>query len=330
MQITLDNLEYAPDEPFYSYILENYGEDGYFDPIEVCEKSTNSLSRIFHWLIRLDWEIINIDSVKFSKYISSYLNKNFANCTDLKLLDFILAVNLDTQTNANLEHYIKLYETQCQYTEAPAPFEVWIHLMNLKTKYWSDYFLNKINAKYSNSSLVDLICMLEDRQLKEKWIEKYITNQPNSKDFKKLLIRDETFNTFQWHKYFKQLNPSASDICRLILSKSSATNVFINKVDTNDIYWFDYYLSKKGSDLNLLIFTMFELLKNVNYNYNFEHWKRFLFYIQSDMEKIDKEINSSKNQKLKDKWRFVKKEVFNIEPELETPEFEEPSEECPF
>jgi len=173
MQITLNNIKYAPDEPFYSYILENYEEDGYFDPIEVCKKSTDNLNLIFRWISRLDWEITNIDTngaVKLSKHISGYLNKNFANCKDLKLLDLILSTNLDTQTDVNLKHYIRLYETDFQNNDVQNPFEIWANLGELHNEYWSEYFLNKENKYLTNSLISELIFVLKDSKIKEKWM----------------------------------------------------------------------------------------------------------------------------------------------------------------
>lgn len=174
MQITLNNIKYAPDEPFYTYILENYGENGYFAPIEVCEKSTDDINQIFRWISRLDWEITNIDTngaVKLSKHISGYLNKKFANCKDLKLLNLILTTNIDTQTDDNFNHYIKLYEADFQNNDVQNPFEIWIDLMKLKTEYWSEYFMNKDNKYLTSSSISELIFVLKDSKIKEKWMK---------------------------------------------------------------------------------------------------------------------------------------------------------------
>lgn len=341
MQITLNNIEYAPDEPFYSYILENYGEDGYFDPIEVCEKSTDDINQIFRWISRLDWEITNIDTigaVKLSKHISEYINKNFANCKDLKLLNLILTTNLDTQTDDNLKHYIKLYENELLFTDIQNPFEIWIDLMKLKTEYWSEYFYNKTDEYYNKSSLVELIYSLKNKELKNKWFQKFISIKPKSTDFVKLLIFDDTYNNFEWHKYFKSLNPTASQICSLILKKSIKKYAFTNNVDMNDIYWFDYFQSKKGSGIELIIYQMFNNLKySTNHNYNLEHWKQFLFYNQPNIESIDNVVYKSNNENLKEKWIFIKKELFNIETVInQKKEFAEAlgieyfNEECPF
>lgn len=341
MKITLNNIEYAPDEPFYSYILENYGENGYFDPIEVCENSTNNINKIFGWLSRLDCEITNIDTngaVKLGKHISDYLNNNFANCEDLKLLNLILTTNLDTQTDENLKHYIKLYETDFQNTDVQSPFEVWTDLMKLKTEYWSVYFYNKTNDYYKKSSLVELIYILKNKDLKDKWFNKFISISPKSKDFVKLLIFDDTYNNFEWHKYFKSLNPTASQICSLILKKSIKKYAFTNKVDADDIYWFNYFKTKKVSSIELIIYQMFKNLKyTVNHNYNLEHWKQFLFNNQPDIESIDNVVNNSNNENLKEKWIFVKRELFNIESEInpqkefiESLGIEYINEDCPF
>lgn len=174
MQITLNNIEFATDEPFYSYILENYGENRYFDPIEVCEKSTDDINQIFRWISRLDWEITNIDTdgaIKLSKHISEYINKNFANCKDLKLLNLILTTNLDTQTDDNLKHYIKLFETDFHNNDVQNPFEIWIDLMKLKTEFWSEYFMDKENKYLTNSLISELISVLKNNEIKEKWIK---------------------------------------------------------------------------------------------------------------------------------------------------------------
>lgn len=341
MQITLNNIEYAPDEPFYSYILENYGEDGYFDPIEVCEKSTDDINQVFRWISRLDWEITNIDTngaVKLSKHISDYLNKNFANCNDLKLLDLILSTNLDTQTDDNLKHYIKLYESELLFTDIQNPFEIWANLGERHTEYWSEYFLNNTNDYYNKSSFVELIYNLNNNELKDIWFKKFISIKPKSKDFVKLLRIDDTYNNYEGHKYFKSLNPTASQICSLILENSTKNYAFTNKVDAGDIYWFDYFQYKKGSGIELIIYQMFNNLKySTNHNYNLEHWKLFLFNNQPNIESIDNVVYKSNNENLKEKWIFIKKELFNIETVInQKKEFAEAlgieyfNEECPF
>ena len=228
----------------------------------------------------------------------------------------ILSTNLDTQTDENFKHYIKLYETDFQNNDVQNPFEIWTDLMKLKTEYWSEYFLDNTNY-YNKSSFVELIYNLNNNDLKDKWFKKFISIKPKSKDFVKLLRIDDTYDNFKWHNYFKSLNPTASQICSLILEKSIKNYAFTNKVDMNDIYWFDYFQSKKGSGIELIIYQMFTNLKySTNHNYNLEHWKQFLFYNQPNIRSIDNIVYKSNNNNLKEKWIFVKKELFNIETEI--------------
>src|SRR3989339_1426269 len=312
MLISLENIIETPDEQYYSHIIENYGEEGLFDPVEISKKmSDNSVNSIFKWLEWLDWRVQNIDYEKWNTEISNFINTHFNKCSDLEILYWLLLIKPNTQVNVNFQYYIKLYEKDYIETDFQKPFDLWICLFNLHSHYWSEYFLARkyvvsTDTDYPNSLIAELIPRLINQKIKNKWIEKFFSNTPNSRDFLSLLINDDSFNTPKWFQYFKELNPSSFQICLLILRKAEQSNIFTSPEDSKDLFWFNYYKARKG-DLFLLIYTMNRVLSGTaNHCYNLKHWVEFLTFIESDFNIIEIKVRESENTILQKKWANVK------------------------
>lgn len=314
MEITLNNLIEYPAEPFHSYILTKYGENGNFDPIKIINEIPDlTVNSVFHWIEFLDWHMENVDFVEWIDFSAKYLNKNFEKCNDIEILYWLMLTNPVTQTKKNFNHYIKLFENS-EIDFLQKPFDLWAFMPELHNQYWSKYFLNKNyiiseDKDYPSSLLADYIPRLKP-EIKQDWIDKFFKMKHSSKDVMELIIRDDSFFTSKYLNYFRKLNPSSAQIGRLILQKARKDSAFLYYDEKSKTYWFQYFIDRKGT-LSLLIYTMHKILEEVkNHNYNLLFWIEFLHFINPDLKSIEKQIEQSNNQTLKSKWANVKAELF--------------------
>jgi hypothetical protein len=313
MEITLNNLIEYPAEPFHSYIITKYGENGNFDPIKIINEIPDlSINSIFHWIDFLDWHMENVDFVEWIDFSAKYLNKNFEKCNDIEILYWLMLTNPETQTKKNFSHYIKLFENS-EIDFFHKPFDLWALMPQLHNQYWSIFFLKRENIinenmEYPASLLADYIPRLKP-EIKQDWIDKFFKMNHTSKDVMELIIWDDSFYTSKYLDYFKELNPSPAQIGRLILQRAQKKSVYLF-FDKKTTYWFQYFIDRKGS-LFLLIYTMHKVLeKVVNHNYSLLFWIEFLHFINPDLKSIEKQIEQSNNFTLKSKWANVKVELF--------------------
>lgn len=314
MLITLNNLLEYPNEPFYSYILAKYGENGRFDPIKLINEIPDlSINSVFYWIEFLDWHMEKVDFVEWIDFSAKYLTKNFEKCNDIEILYWLMLTKPEIQTKKNLNHYIKLFENS-EIDFLQKPFDLWAFMPKLHNQYWSNYFLSKNyiiseNKDYPSSLLADYIPRLK-LEIKQDWIDKFFKMKHSSKDIMELIIWDDSFYTSKYLDYFKELNPSPTQICRLILQRARKDSVFLYYDEKTKTYWFHYFLDKNGT-IFLLIYTMNKVLEKVkNHNYNLLFWIEFLHYINPKLGEIEILIEKSCNFILQNKWKKVKAELF--------------------
>jgi len=315
MEITLNNLIEYPAEPYHSYILKKYGENGKFDPIKIINEIPDlSINSAFYWIEWLNWNMQNVDLVEWNSLSAKYINKNIEKCTDVEVLYWLMLNNPETQTKKNFNHYIKLFENS-EIDFLQKPFDLWAFMPKLHDKYWSKYFLNRNyiiseNKDYPSRLLVDYIPRLK-LEIKQDWIDKFFKMKHSSKDVMELIIWDDSFYSTKYLDYFRELNPSPAQIGRLILQRARKDSVFLYYDENSKTYWFQYFLDKRGS-LFLLIYTMHKILEEVkNHNYNLLFWIEFLHFINPALKSLEKQIELSNNPTLINKWAKVKAELFN-------------------
>ena len=315
MEITLNNLIEYPAEPYHSYILKKYGENGKFDPIKIINEIPDlSINSAFYWIEWLNWNMQNVDLVEWNSLSAKYINKNIEKCTDVEVLYWLMLNNPETQTKKNFNHYIKLFENS-EIDFLQKPFDLWAFMPKLHDKYWSKYFLNRNyiiseNKDYPSRLLVDYIPRLK-LEIKQDWIDKFFKMKHSSKDVMELIIWDDSFYSTKYLDYFRELNPSPAQIGRLILQRARKDSVFLYYDENSKTYWFQYFLDKRGS-LFSLIYTMHKILEEVkNHNYNLLFWIEFLHFINPALKSLEKQIELSNNPTLINKWAKVKAELFN-------------------
>jgi hypothetical protein len=314
MEITLNNLIEYPNEPFYSQITTRYGENKPFSPIKIIDEIEGvTINSAFHWIEWLNWNMQNVDFVKWNALSSKYVNINIDECDDLEILYWLMLNNPEIQNKNNFKHYINLFENS-EIDFLQKPFDLWAFIPKLQDKYWSRYFLNRNyiiseNKDYPSSLLADYIPRLKP-EIKQDWIDKFFKMDHSSKDVMELIIWDDSFYSSKYLDYFRELNPPPAQIGRLILQKARKDSVFLYYDERTKKYWFQYFLDKKGS-LFLIIYTMHKVLeKVVNHNYNLLFWIDFLHFINPDLKSIENQIKQNNNITLKGKWAKVKAELF--------------------